>query len=485
MVQREGAGASEQVLEEAQPKSSLSDQGSGLIYGLYDKPPLIEAIFVAIQHVLAAFVGIVTPPLIICSSLGLDAANTSYIISMSLFASGVCTFIQCKTFGPLGSGLLSLQGTSFAFLGSILGVGLTTIKSGQTPQQALALIFGVCFFGAFVNVILSRFLHLLNKIVTPIVSGTLVMLIGISLLQTGITSMAGGPAALKNGTFANFQNLALSGTVFLIVILLTLSKNQYVRMGAIAIGLFVGYVASAIMGLVNFSTLSKLPLVSLPIPFRYGMSFDFAALIPFLILFPLTAIESVGDLTATSAVSKEPIQGPVYFRRIKAGVLADGLNSSLAALLNTFPVTTFSQNTGVIQMTGVGSRYVGFFVAGVLALLGLLPLVGGIFQAIPQPVLGGATTVMFGSIAVAGIRIVATENLDRRATIIIAVSLAFGLGVVFVPALFDNKPAVIKNIFASATSTGGLTAILLSWLLPPNPVLMGEEKIAQEEIADV
>ena len=135
-------------------------------------------------------------------------------------------------------------------------------------------------------------------------------------------------------------------------------------------------------------------------------------------------------------------------------------------------------------MTGVGSRYVGFFIAGILALLGLVPLVGGIFQAIPQPVLGGATTVMFGSIAVAGIRIVATENLDRRATIIIAVSLAFGLGVVFVPALFDNKPAVIKNIFASATSTGGLTAILLSWLLPPNPVLMGEEKIAQEEIGD-
>lgn len=456
---------SQQSTIEAQVNKS-SPQGSELIYGLHDKPPVIEAIFVAFQHVLAAFVGIITPPLIICTSLGLDAANTSYIISMSLFASGICTFIQCKKIGPVGSGLLSLQGTSFAFLGSILGVGTTAIQGGKSPQEALALIFGVGFFGAFTNVILSRFLHLLSKVVTPIVTGTLVMLIGLSLIQTGVTSMAGGVAAKQAGTFGSPQNLALGGMVFLIIIILTLSQNQYIKMGAIIIGLAFGYIVSIFLGIVNFATLSQLPMISLPIPFRYGMSFNFAALIPFLILYPLTAIESVGDMTATSAVSKEPIQGSVYIRRIKAGVLGDGLNSALAALLNTFPVTTFSQNTGVIQMTGVGSRYVGFYVAGILALLGLLPFVGGIFQTIPQPVLGGATTIMFGSIAVAGLRIVASENLDRRATIIVAVSLAMGLGVVFVPDIFNGKPDIIKNIFASSTSTGGLTAILLSWLLP-------------------
>jgi xanthine permease XanP len=462
--------------------NALADQAPELIYGLYDKPPLVETIFVAIQHVLASFVGIVTPPLIICTNLGLPPTDTSYIISMSLFASGICTFIQCKTFGPIGSGLLSLQGTSFAFLGSILGVGLTSIQGGRTPQQALALIFGVCFFGAFTNVLLSRFLHLLSKIVTPIVSGTLVMLIGLSLIQTGIISMAGGRAAIANKTFANPQNMFLGIGVFLIVIVLTLSKRQFVRMSAIAVGLFVGYMAAIFMGMVNFGALSQLPWVSLPVPFRYGMSFDFGALIPFLILYPLTAIESVGDLTATSSVSREPIRGPVYIRRIKAGVLADGLNSSLAAMLNTFPITTFSQNTGVIQMTGVGSRYVGFFISGILVLLGTLPLIGGIFQAIPQPVLGGATTVMFGSIAVAGIKIVASENLDRRSTIIIAVSLATGLGAAFVPELFVGKPDIIKNVFASATSTGGLTAILLSWLLPPNPPTVAKEPPVEQEI---
>ena len=487
MAQREEIGIlQESELPEAQSFPDLSATGSELIYGLYDRPPIIESFFVAVQHVLAAFVGIVTPPLIICTSLGLDPANTSFIISMSLLASGICTFIQCKTFGPVGSGLLSLQGTSFAFLGAILGVANTAIQAGRTPEQPLSLIFGVCFFGAFANVMLSRFLHLLNKIVTPIVSGTLVMLIGISLLKTGITSLAGGTAALQNNTFANAQNMAVGGGVFLIVIVLTLAKNQYIRMGAIAIGLLVGYIFAAFMGMVNFSIFSQLLLISLPVPFRYGMSFEFSALIPFLILYPLTAIESVGDMTATSMVSKEPIAGPVYIRRIKAGVLADGLNSSLAALLNTFPITTFSQNTGVIQMTGVGSRYVGFFVAGILALLGLLPIVSGAFQSIPQPVLGGATTVMFGSIAVAGVKIIASENLDRRSTIIIAVSLALGLGVVFVPELFNNQPAIIKNMFASATSTGGLTAILLSWLLPPNPTPAASSVVAEDgEIVDI
>ena len=218
-----------------------------------------------------------------------------------------------------------MQGTSFAFLGAILGVAGTAIQAGRTPEQALSLIFGVCFFGAFANVMLSCFLHLLSKIVTPIVSGTLVMLIGLSLLKTGITIMAGGTAALQNNTFANAQNIAVGGGVFLIVIVLTLAKNQYIRMGAITIGLLVGYIVSAFIGMVDFSVFSKLSFISLPVPFRYGMSFEFSALIPFLILYPLTAIESLGDMTATSMVSKEPIAGSVYIRRLKAGVLADAV----------------------------------------------------------------------------------------------------------------------------------------------------------------
>ncbi len=447
---------------------------SQLIYGLNDKPPVGEAIFVAIQHVLAAFVGIITPGLLICGALGTSPADTGIIVSMSLFASGVCTFIQVRKFGPIGSGLLSLQGTSFAFLGPIIGVGTGAIATGSTPEQALALIFGVCFFGSAIEIILSRFLHLLQEIITPVVTGTVVMIIGLSLIKTGMFSFAGGAAALKSETFGSTQNLALGGLVLAIVVLLTLSQNRFLRMGAIAIGLVVGYIISIILGLVDFSSLSSLPIIRLPIPLRYGLDFNFAAFAPFIILYVITAIETVGDLTATSAVSGEPVAGPVYFKRIKGGVLGDGVNSAIAALLNTFPNTTFSQNNGVIQMTGVGSRYVGFYVAGIFAILGLIPIVGGIFQVIPQPVLGGATLVMFGSIAVAGLNIVASTGLDRRATIIVAVSLALGLGVVYSPDILADKPALIKNVFSSGISTGGLTAILLNTLLPGRPKVKAE-----------
>jgi xanthine permease XanP len=454
------------VLDDAQEVVQTAVSDNDLLYGLNDRPPPAESLFVALQHVLASFVGIITPPLLICSALGAEPATTSYVISMSLFVSGVATFIQCKKVGPIGSGLLSLQGTSFAFLGPIIGVGTAATQGGQTPEQALALIFGLCFFGAFVEIFLSRFLHLAQQIITPVVSGTVVLIIGLSLIRTGMFSLAGGAIAQQNETFGSYQNLALGGLVFAIIIALNMTGNRYLRMGAIAIGLVIGYIISLALGLVNLSALSSLPLIRIPIPFRYGMSFDFAAFVPFILLYLITAIETIGDLTATSAVSKEPIEGAVYFRRIKGGVLGDGINSLIAAVFNTFPNTTFSQNNGVIQMTGVGSRYVGFYVAGLFALLGLLPLVGGIFQAIPQPVLGGATIVMFGSIAVAGINILASSAIDRRSLIIIAASLALGLGVVYLPEILNDKPALLKNIFSSGISTGGLTAILLNWLLP-------------------
>jgi xanthine permease XanP len=438
-----------------------------LIYGLYDKPPVAEAFFVALQHVLASFVGIITPPLLICGALKLDPASTSYIISMSLFASGISTFIQCKKIGPIGSGLLSLQGTSFAFLAPVIGVGLGAVQAGRTPEQALALIFGVCFFGGLIEIALSRFLHLAQKIFTPVVTGTVVMIIGLSLIKTGLFSIAGGAIAKANGTFGSWQNLGLGMLVMAVIIIMNMSRNRFLRMGAIAIGLGVGYLVSIFLGLVDFSVLGKLPLFTVPIPFKFGIDFNFAAFAPFIILYVITAIETIGDLTATSAVSGEPVKGATYMRRIKGGVLGDGFNSMLAAMFNTFPNTTFSQNNGVIQMTGVGSRYVGFYVAGIFTVLGLIPIVGGIFQALPQAVLGGATIIMFGMIAVAGMNIVSSVELGRRELIILATSLALGLGVVYNGDIFGpDKPALFNSVFSSGISTGGLTAILLNLLLP-------------------
>lgn len=450
----------------------MVNPNSGLLYGLDDRPPLPAAILAALQHMLASFVGIVTPTLIIGGILGLDA-EVPYLISMALIVSGIGTFIQAKKIGPIGSGMVALQGTSFAFLGAILAAGFIAKAKGGGPDEILSLIFGVCFFGAFIEIFLSQFLHKLKTVINPLVTGIVITTIGFYLIKVGMTDLAGG---FKAPDFASIDNLALGGGVLLLIIILNQSRNPVIRAGAIFFAMLVGMIAAYAMGKVDFSKLASMDWFTLPMPFKYGFSFDLNAFIPVALIYLVTVIESSGDLTATSMVSKQPISGPLYDTRIKGGVLADGFNSMLAAIFNTFPNTTFSQNNGVIQLTGIASRYVAFWVAAMLVLLGLFPIVGGVFQQLPKPVLGGATLVMFGTIAAAGIRILATLELDRRTMLIMAVSFGLGLGVAMVPGLLKEMPKMIQNIFGSAVTMAGLSAIFLNTLLPnrDNNELMGE-----------
>ncbi len=449
-----------------EPFAALKDT-QGIIYGLNDKPPVLDSIFAALQHLLAIFVGIITPTLIIGGVLGLGK-EVPYLISMALIVSGVATFIQVKRVGPIGSGLLSIQGTSFAFLGSILAAGFIVKNSGGGPREILATIYGICFFGAFIEMFLSRFLHHLKKIITPIVTGIVVTTIGLSLIKVGITDMAGGQWLLDNKPefFGSLENLGLGLLVLVIIVIFNRSKNQFLRMSSIVIGLAIGYIVAIFMGKVDLSGLGNLPVISIPIPFKYGFKFNFTAFIPIAFIYLITTIESIGDLTATSMVSGEPIEGDVYIKRIKGGVLGDGVNSALAATFNTFPNTTFSQNNGVIQLTGVASRYVGMYIAGFLVILGLFPIIGGVFQQMPKSVLGGATIVMFATVAAAGIKIIASHKIDRRAMMIMALSFGLGLGVMMVPATLSKMPDVIQKIFGSPITTGGLTAIIANIVLP-------------------
>jgi len=241
-------------------------------------------------------------------------------------------------------------------------------------------------------------------------------------------------------------------------------------MGSIVIGLIVGYIVAAFMGLVNFGALKGLPVISVPIPFKYGFSFNLTAFIGVAFIYLITTIESTGDLTATSMVSGQPIEGDLYIKRIKGGVLGDGVNSAIAAIFCTFPNTTFSQNNGVIQLTGIASRYVGMYLAGFLVLLGLFPVIGAFFRSLPSPVLGGATIVMFGTVAAAGVRIIATSKIDRRDMLIMAVAFGLGFGVAYVPEFLGKAPKAIQQIFGSAITTGGITALLLNAFMPrPKP----------------
>lgn len=441
----------------------MSDSApSELLYGLNDKPPVPTAFLAALQHMLASFVGIITPTLIIGGVLGLGS-EIPYLISMALIVSGVGTFIQARRFGPVGSGLVAVQGTSFAFLGAVLAAGFIAKGKGGGPEEILSLIFGVCFFGAFIEIFLSQFLHKLKSVINPLVTGIVITTIGFYLIKVGMTDLAGG---FKAPDFGSPENLMLGGGVLLLIIIMNQSSNPILRSGAIFFGLIAGFIAAYFMGKVDFSKLSGMEWIALPLPFKYGFSFDFEAFIPVALIYLITAIESSGDLTATSMISRQSINDDAYRQRIRGGVLADGINSMIAAVFNTFPNTTFSQNNGVIQLTGIASRYVAFWVAGILVVLGLFPIIGGIFQQLPKPVLGGATLVMFGTIAAAGIRILATLELDRRTMLIMAVSFGLGLGVAMVPDVLKEMPKLVQNLFGSAVTVSGLSAMILNILLP-------------------
>ncbi len=450
--------------------SQVSDNGksSDIIFGLNDKPPAFQAFLAALQHMLAIFIAIITPPLIIGGALQLPPDMKAYIISMALFVSGVATFIQVKKFGPIGSGILSIQGTSFTFLGLSIGIGLSVKAAGGSPEQALGTIFGVALICSPVEMIFSRFIPLLRRIITPLVSGIVVTLIGLSLIRVGITDIGGGQWLLNNKPefFGSAQNLTLAAIVLITIIILNRSQNRWLRMGSIVIGLVLGYLAAAAMGLVQFGKISSLGLFAAPIPFKFGFYISWGHVLPMALLYLITTVESIGDLTATSMVSGEPIEGELYLKRISGGVFGDGINSALAAVFSSFPNTTFSQNNGVIQMTGVASRYVGFWISGLLVIFGLFPIVGGLFSIIPNAVLGGATIIMFGTVAASGIRIIASSIIDRRGVLIMAISLGLGLGVAFRPEILGIFPQIIKQIFGSAITTGGLTAIFLNVVLP-------------------
>ena len=242
--------------------------------------------------------------------------------------------------------------------------------------------------GAFIEIVLSRFLHILKGIITPVVTGTVVMLIGLSLVKAGITDMGGGKWLLdsKPEIFGSAQNLGLGVLVLVVVLVLNRSKNPMIRMSSIVGGIMVGYLVAWYMGIVNFGYMTGLPFVNIPIPFNYGFAFNWTAFIGVAFIYVITTIESTGDLTATSMLSGEPVEGEIYMERIKGGVLGDGVNSAIAAIFNTFPNTTFSQNNGVIQMTGVASRFVGMYLAVFLVILGLFPVLGGFFRSLPNPV---------------------------------------------------------------------------------------------------
>ena len=336
-----------------------------LIYGLNDRPPLRETLFAALQHLLAIFVAIITPPLIIASALRFDIQTTGFLVSMSLFVSGIATFIQSHRVGPIGTGLLCIQGTSFSFISPIISAGMLGMVNGKMDVAlGLSYVFGGCLVASVVEMIVSRILPYTRKVITPLVAGIVVTLIGLCLIKAGINSCGGGQAAIDDGTFGSIRNLGLAVLVLVTIIFFNRSANRFLRMGSIVLGLLVGCVAAYCLGMIHFSDIHATGSLNIPVPLKYGLRFDVGTIVGLGLIYLVTAVEAFGDITANSLISGEPVEGPVFMRRAQGGILADGFNSMLAAVFNSFPNSIFAQNNGMIQLTGVASRYVGYFKIG-------------------------------------------------------------------------------------------------------------------------
>ena len=441
-------------------KEKTSD-GSDVLFALESKPPLRVALGAALQHMLAIFAGIVTPALVVCGLCGASPALTRQVAGMSLFISGVSTFIQIHRFGAVGSGLLSIQGTSSSFIAIFAGMAAAGLARGETPEQMLGLMFGMGLVCALVEVGLSQALPWMRKAITPLVAGIVITLIGLTLIKVSVMQIGGGPAA---GAFGAPRDLALAMLAAGTVLAMNRSRIPGFRMGALMGGIAVGTMAAALLGAVEVPAWTG-PWVALPVPFKIALSFRWEWVLPMALMYLASTIETIGDITATSMVSGEPTEGELYERRLSGGVLADGLNSILATVFSSFPNTTFSQNNGVIQLTGIASRRVGMWIALFLVVMGLLPGVSWIFTLVPRAVLGGATLVMFGTVAASGIRLMASGGFGRKSLLVVATSLGAGLAVTLEPRLLSQFPDWAQQLFGSGIVTGTVAAVLAQALV--------------------
>ena len=438
------------------------DTDINLMYGVNDNPSLAKKILFGIQHIFAAFGGIIVVPLVIAGALGFDAKTTTTLISATILASGLATIIQAKGVGKVGSRVACIMGTDFTFVSPSISVGSVLGLPG---------IIGATILGALLEIILSFFIKPLMKFFPPLVTGTVVCLIGLTLLPVAIDWAAGGSGAADYG---DLKNIGVATFVLVVTLILNRSKKGIISSASILIGMIIGYIVCIPLGMVDFNEVKEASWISIPRIFEYGVTFDFKALIAFLPAYFVTTIETVGCLKAVGESSNIEMKE----EQIGAGVLADGVGSIIGGIVGSFPNTSFSQNVGVISLTKVASKYVAVMAGIILVTLGFLPKIAALVTQIPQPVLGGVGIVMFGTVAATGIKTLSKVKLTERNLLIIAISIGLGLGVTFRPDFIAKLPESIKMVFSSGISLGTIAALVLNLVLK-------EDKVSEDKLENI
>lgn len=442
-------------------------------------PPLSRAIPLGIQHVLAMFVSNVTPAIIVAGAAGFGFGSNSpdfpellYLIQMSMLFAGVATLLQTITIGPIGAGLPIVQGTSFAFIPIMI-----PLVAGK-GVDGLAALFGGIVIGGLFHACLGLFIGKIRFALPPLVTGLVVTMIGLALVKVGIQYAAGGVPAIGTPEYGSLLNWSAALVVIFVTLGLKFFTKGMLSISAVLIGLIVGYIYALGIGMLTVDAIagswSRSAAFALPNPFKYGFEFSAAAIIGFSLMAFISAIETVGDV---SGITKGGAGREATDKEIQGATYADGVGTAIAGVFGGLPNTSFSQNVGLIAMTGVMSRHVVTIGALFLIICGLVPKVGGIIRTIPIEVLGGGVIVMFGMVVAAGMSMLSDVDWNRRNMVIFAISISVGLGLQLEPGAVQHLPATLKILMTSGLLPAALIAIVLNLLLP--------EELAEESTEEV
>ncbi|AVO38690.1 uracil-xanthine permease family protein [Pukyongiella litopenaei] len=442
-------------------------------------PSLHKAVPLGIQHVLAMFVSNVTPAIIVAGAAGFGFGSNSpdfpellYLIQMSMLFAGVATLLQTVTLGPVGAALPIVQGTSFAFLPIMI-----PLVAGK-GVDALAALFGGVIIGGLFHACIGMFIGKIRFALPPLVTGLVVTMIGLALVKVGIQYAAGGVPAIGTPEYGSLLNWSAALVVILVTLGLKFFTKGMVSISAVLIGLIVGYVYAIFVGILSVDAITgsweRSAAFALPQPFKYGFEFSAAAVIGFCLMAFISAIETVGDV---SGITKGGAGREATDTEIQGATYADGLGTALAGCFGAFPNTSFSQNVGLIAMTGVMSRHVVTCGAIFLIICGLVPKVGGVIRTVPIEVLGGGVIVMFGMVVAAGISMLSDVNWNRRNMVIFAIALSIGLGLQLEPGALQHMPDTARILLTSGLLPAALIAIALNLILP--------EELADEATEEV
>ena len=420
--------------------------------------PMGPRVTLGVQHVLAMFASNVTPSIIIAGAAGFafGSADMVFLIQMAMLFAGIATLFQTIGFGPVGARLPVMQGTSFAFVPIMIGV----VKS-----SGMAALMGSVIVAGIFHAVLGTFIGRIRHWFPPLVSGMVITTIGLYLIPVGIRYAAGGAAdfQINNPNWGDFSHWSLA----LVVIIVALGCKFFTRgltsSAAILIGLFAGYLVGIATGAVNFGSVGKAAWFAIPMPMKYGLEFNAAAIIGMCLISIVSAIETVGDI---SAIAKGGAGREATDKELAGGTYADGLGSALAGVFGGLPNTSFSQNVGIVSMTGVMSRGVVTVGAIFLIICGFVPKIGAVVSSMPIEVLGGGVILMFGMVVSAGVSMLSTVNWSRRNMMILATSLSVGLGLQAVPKSMQHLPDMLGMLMTSGLLPVAVLAVVMNLLLP-------------------